>query len=139
MGLVLMLSRAPQVEAAWEQLLADQVDPNSSRYHQWVTPQQIGALYGPAQSDIDAAVTWLESQGLKVSEVSPSRVLITFGGTAQQVSNAFRTSLRTFSLTNGESRYSITQDPSIPAGLVPVVEGIAGLSQVIHYPNFKRR
>jgi hypothetical protein len=45
MTLSFVLTRAPQVEAAYTQLLADQQDPASPHYHQWPTPQQIGDLY----------------------------------------------------------------------------------------------
>jgi pseudomonalisin len=134
-GVVVLLSRAPQVEAAFEQLLAAQLDPNSPRYHQWLIPQQVGTLYGPAQSDVDAVTAWLTSAGLTVTSVSPSRLQITVNGSVQALSATFATSFRTFALANGESRYSITQEPSVPAALAPVVGSIAGLSQVVHHTS----
>src|ERR1019366_3151943 len=42
----LVLSRAPAVEAAFQQRLRDQQDRTSALYHQWLTPAQIGTLYG---------------------------------------------------------------------------------------------
>jgi len=131
--LTVVLSRAPAVEAALEQLLADQINPSSPRYHQWLTPAQVGTLYGPAQSDVDAVTLWLQSQGLTVNSVSPNRLYVDFSGPAATVETAFGTSFRVFSLANGEQRYSLLQEPTVPAALQPVVATIAGLSQVLHY------
>jgi len=105
--LTFVLSRAPQLQAAFTQLLADQQDPASPRYHQWLTPQQVGELYGPTQHDIDALSAWLTSRGLAPSEVSPSRIFVTVNGPASAVSAALSTSFHSFIL-NGEPRLSTT-------------------------------
>ena len=136
--LTLVLNRGEKVEAAFEQLLADQQDPSSPKYHQWLQPAQVGELYGPALSDVEAVTDWLRSKGLSVVEVSPSRTLITFGGSAFAVASAFSTSFRVFNLGNGETRYSLAEEPSIPVALAPAIKTIAGLSQVIHHPTAKR-
>src|ERR1700733_12044749 len=49
--LTFVLSRSAELQASFTQLLADQQDPNSPRYHQWLTPQQVGERYGPTQHD----------------------------------------------------------------------------------------
>jgi Pro-kumamolisin, activation domain len=49
--MMLQLSSGADGEAAVEQLIADQHDPKSARYHQWLTPEQFGAQFGPAQPD----------------------------------------------------------------------------------------
>ncbi len=133
--LTLVVNRAPEVEAAFEQLLADQQNPSSPRYHQWLLPAQVGELYGPAQTDVDAIVGWLQSRGLQIVEISPSRTLITFSGSETNVATAFRTSFRLFNLANGETRYSLLQEPSVPSAIAPLVNAISGLSQVVHKPS----
>src|ERR1700753_1610678 len=77
-NLTVVLNRSADVEAAFDQLLSDQQNPASPRFHQWLLPNQVGELYGPAQSDVDAVVSWLTSQGLTVKDVSPNRLYITF-------------------------------------------------------------
>ena len=57
-NLHLILARSPQVQAAFEQLLADQQNPNSPRYHQWLTPQQTADQYGIASADLTAVTNW---------------------------------------------------------------------------------
>ncbi len=125
--LTFVLSRAPQLQAAFTQLLADQQDPASPRYHQWLTPQQVGELYGPTQHDIDALAAWLTSRGLAPSELSPSRIFLTVSGPVSAVSAALSTSFHSFTL-NGEPRLSTTQEPALPAALASIVQSIAGLS-----------
>jgi subtilase family serine protease len=125
--LTFVLSRAPQLQAAFTQLLADQQDPASPRYHQWLTPEQVGELYGPTQHDIDALSAWLTSRGLAPSEVSPSRIFLIVNGTASAVSAALSTSFHSFNL-NGEPRLSTTEDPALPAAFAAIVQSIDGLS-----------
>jgi subtilase family serine protease len=125
--LTFVLSRAPQLQADFTQLLADQQDPASPRYHQWLTPQQVGELYGPTQHDIDALAAWLTSRGLAAPEVSPSRIFLTVNGPASTVSAALSTSFHSFIL-NGEPRLSTTQDPALPAAFAAIVQSIDGLS-----------
>jgi subtilase family serine protease len=124
-----VVARAPQVQTAFEQLLDAQQNPNSPRYHQWLTPERIGAEYGPTQHDLDALTGWLTAQGLTVTEVSPSRVLVRATASAGVVAKAFQTQFRQFTL-NGKPQFSVTAEPSIPAALSPIVAAIAGLSQV---------
>ena len=125
--LTFVLARAPQLQAAFTQLLADQQGPASPRYHQWLTPQQAGELYGPTQHDIDALTAWLTSRGLAPSELSPSRIFLTVSGPVSAVSAALSTSFHSFTL-NGEPRLSTTQEPALPAALASIVQSIAGLS-----------
>ncbi|MDE1160455.1 MAG: protease pro-enzyme activation domain-containing protein [Acidobacteriaceae bacterium] len=136
--LTVVLSRSADVQAAFEQLLADQANPSSPRYHQWLTPQQVGTLYGPAQVDVDAVTEWLKAEGLTVESVAPNRLFISFGGSVTAVSKAFSTSFRTFALANGESRYSLVSEPTVPTAIAGVVQNVAGLSQSIHHPNVHR-
>ncbi len=125
----LVLSRSPEQEAALENFMAQQLDKSSPNYHHWLTPEQFGRLYGPADSDIAAIVAWLQSHGLKVESVSTGRTDIAFSGTVSQVEEAFHTSIHSFDDHN-EQFFSNTADPSIPAALAPVVSGVAQLNTI---------
>jgi hypothetical protein len=121
------LTRDAETEAAFEQLLKDQQDPSSKRYHQWLTPQQVGDLYGPTQHDVDAVTAWLTAQGLTVVDVSASRTAINISGDVSAVSAAFATQLHSFVLDDGSTRYSAVSAPSIPQAFSGVVLGVTGL------------
>ena len=125
----LVLSRTPEQQAALTQYLADLQSKSSPNYHKWLTPEQFGKLYGPADSDIAAIVAWIESKGLKLEEVSTGRTNIAFSGTVGQVEAAFNTQIHSFEV-NGQQFYSNIADPSIPSALAPVVMGVAHLDTI---------
>jgi Pro-kumamolisin, activation domain/Bacterial Ig-like domain (group 3) len=121
-----LLERSAEQEAALAQLLADQQDPNSSKFHAWLTPQEFGQQFGPAESDLQAVKAWLNSQGFTSLRVNNGRTLIEFSGTSSQIRNAFHTEMHRLSINN-EEHFANMQEPKIPAALAPVVGGIAGL------------
>ncbi len=61
--LTLVLSRSPEQQAAFDAFVASQYDTGSPNYHQWLTPAQIGAQFGPAQADIATITGWLTGHG----------------------------------------------------------------------------
>jgi subtilase family serine protease len=128
-----LLSRSPEMQASFTELLREQQDPSSPRYHQWLTPQQVGEQYGPTQHDLDALTSWLGSQGLKVVGASPSRVFVDVAASASTVANALATSFHTFSV-NGKSRVAATADPSIPTAFASIVNSISGLTEEDIHP-----
>ena len=117
--MLLHLTSSAEQTAAIEQLLADQQDPASPRYHAWLTPEQFGEQFGAAQEDIDAITGWLESRGFQVTEVAAGRRSIEFSGTAEQVENAFHTQIHRYQW-NGIEHVANASDISIPAALAPV-------------------
>src|SRR5262249_38238174 len=66
---ILALKSSPEQEKALEQLLADQQDPSSPRYHQWLTPQEFGARFGATSEEIGTVTGWLQSHGFTVNSV----------------------------------------------------------------------
>jgi hypothetical protein len=133
----LVLSRSSEQQATLDSYLAQLQDKSSPNYHKWLTPEQFGQLYGPADSDIAALVAWLESHGLQVETVSKGRTNIAFNGTVSQVEEAFHTSVHSFQA--GEQQFfSNTTDPQIPSALAPVVKGVAHLNTIRPRPHFVR-
>ncbi len=124
-----VLARSPGQEAALELFMAQQLDRSSPNYHHWLTPEQFGKSFGPADSDIAAIVAWLQSHGLKVDSISTGRTSIAFSGTASQVEEAFHTAIHSFD-DHAEQFFSNTSDPRIPAALSAVVSGVAGLNTI---------
>src|SRR5207253_1009593 len=106
--------------------MAEQMSKESPNYHRWLTPQQFGAQFGPADADLQAVTGWLSSHGFTAIRVAPGRNVIEFSGNVGQVRSAFHTEIHKF-VANGEERQSNTSDPQIPAALTPVVAGIVSL------------
>jgi hypothetical protein len=131
--MTIVLARSPEQEAAFEKLLADQQNPASPDYHRWLTPAEVGERFGLSEQDIESVTGWLQSQGLHVNWVAPSRIFIGFGGTAADVGRAFQTELHYYNV-NGVRRISVSSDPMIPAALVPVIKAIHGLYTIDERP-----
>jgi subtilase family serine protease len=121
-----LLQRSAAQETALQQLMAQQLDPGSPKFHAWLTPQQFGEQFGPADSDVQAVKDWLRSQGFAGLKVNNGKTLIEFDGTAGQVRNAFHSEVHRLSV-RGEEHFANMQEPQIPAALASVVGGVVGL------------
>ena len=121
--MLLVLKRSAQQETALDAFLDQQQDKSSPNYHHWLTPQQFGQQFGPADADIQTITAWLLSRGFTVNRVSNGRTVIEFSGTAAQVRDAFRTEIHKYAV-NGEDHWANASDPQIPTALTPVVAGI---------------
>jgi hypothetical protein len=133
-SMTLVLERSSQQQAALTQLLADQQNPASPQFHHWLTPEEMGLRFGLSDSDIAAISSWLQSQNLHVNWIAPNRTFIGFGGAAADVNRAFQTELHTYTV-DGESRYAVNSDPSVPAAIAPAILAIRGLSTPTERPQ----
>jgi len=131
--LTVVLARTAAQESALEKLLTEQQDPASPNYRHWLTPDEIGERFGPSPQEVEAVRVWLESAGLRVDWVAPSRIFIGCSGSAAEVSRAFHTEVHEYS-AYGVKRYSVSSDPLIPAALAPVVRAVRGLYMVEEKP-----
>src|SRR5215813_4991566 len=68
---IFTLKRSKDQDAALRQLLDQQQDKSSKNYHAWLTPDQFGKQFGPADSDVTAVTDWLTSRGFSDIKVSP--------------------------------------------------------------------
>jgi len=130
--MLLLLKRSEDQEAALQTYMEQQQDKNSANHHVWLTPQQFGAQYGPADADTQAVTQWLGTQGFRIEKVYSGKTVIEFSGSAGQVQAAFGATIRNYQV-NGKMYVANANDPQIPAALVPVVAGIVSLN------NFPRQ
>ena len=125
MGLHLTVVLGIHDQAKLDQLLANQQNPSSSQYHQWLTPQQFNERFGPTQAQTNAVVQWLKSQGLEVNSINRLGRTIDATANVTQAETAFATTI----VTSGAS-FGNTADPSIPAEFDGVIVGIQGLDNM---------
>ena len=130
------VSLALRNNAALEQLLRDQQDPTSPRYHQWLTPERFTAQFGPSQQDADTVAQWLTSQGFQVTAASLDQRYIRFRGSVANAERVFSTNIMAFG--DGTS-YSNVTDPVIPARFASVIGRIGGLNNFLHSLAFSHR
>jgi hypothetical protein len=129
---LILLQRSTEQEATLRQLLDDQQNKASANYHAWLTPEQFGKQFGPADSDVQAVTQWLTTHGFQNIKVGAGKTAIEFSGNVGQMRETFHTDIHKF-LIRGEMRNANVSDPQIPAALAPVVAGVVGLS------NFRPR
>jgi len=123
----LVLKRSPAQESTLRQFISDVHRPGSSNYHKWLTPEQFGEQFGPADQDIATVQSWLGSHGFQVTKVQPGKQVIEFSGNVAQMREAFHTQIHKY-VVNGETHTANANDPQIPAALAPVVGGFVSLN-----------
>ena len=132
-GMLLILHRSPERQAAFDAFVASQYDSHSPNFHRWLTPDEVGEKYGPAQADIDTVSSWLQNHGFAVDEVSKNRLTIRFSGMATQVEAVFHTKIHNLQV-KGEDHVANMTDPQIPEALTPVVVGVEALHNFFPRP-----
>src|SRR5437667_11378167 len=100
--MLLLLQRSQDQETALRHLLDDQQSKSSTNYHAWLTPEEFGRRFGPADEDIQAVTKWLSSQGFTGIQVGPGRTVIECSRSVASVRNAFRTERHRFVVDGNE-------------------------------------
>lgn len=134
--LILVLSRSPEQQAAFDKFVASQYEAGSSNYHQWLAPEEVGLRFGPAAGDIVTISSWLTGHGFSVDQVANDRMSIRFSGTAAQVESTFHTQIHNLEV-DGVPHIGNMSDPQIPAALVPAVVGVKALHNFFPKPLHK--
>jgi len=134
--MLLLLNRPAERQTALQQFMKDVHTRGMASYHQWLTPQQFGERFGPADSDVQTAVGWLKSHGFKVSRVTKSKGMIEFSGTAGQLREALHTQIHQYSIQD-ETHYANANEISIPAALAALVRGISPLNNFRAQPQLQ--
>ena len=124
--ILLLLQRSAEQDAALRQLMEEQQSKNSPNYHAWLTPEDFGKKFGPADTDVRAVTDWLTSHGFQNLKVSKGKTVVEFSGNVGQVRNAFGTEIHQYNV-NGKEHFANVNDPQIPAALAPVVRGVVAL------------
>lgn len=135
-SLTLAFQPSAAQQSQLDTLLAQQQDPNSPNYHQWLTPEQFADQFGASADDLSKVKQWLTTQGFQVSAVARGRDFIQFSGTAGQVKSAFHTEIHRYAV-NGETHYANASEPTIPAALSTLVSGIRGLNDFKMKPRLR--
>ena len=133
-SMTLRFSLTPQQQSALAQLLADQQDPSSPKYHQWLTPEQFRSQFGLSSADCGAVASWLAAQGFTVTAIARGGLFLRFSGTVAQAEAAFHTQIHSVSL-NEEQHFANVIAPTLPAAIASVTQGITGLDDFRPKPH----
>jgi subtilase family serine protease len=120
-------------------LLQRLYDPASTAFHQYLTPEQFTARFGPTEADYEAVLQFARSNGLAVAGTYSHRELVDVSATVSDIEKAFHITLRTYRHPTEEREfYAPDVEPSIEAG-VPILS-ISGLNDYcLPHPGAHRR
>jgi subtilase family serine protease len=96
-----------------DQLIGNLYDPTSSSYHKFLTVDQFTEEFGPTQQDYDSVVSYLEANGLAVTDTSPNRMTVQVTGSAAHVQAAFHVRLGVYQHpTENRAFYAPDREPT---------------------------
>jgi subtilase family serine protease len=119
-GVYLPLRHTAQLDA----LIAQQHDQNSSRYHQWLQPDDFMQRFGPRAEDIAAVKDALTARGLTIVSANGHGVRVR--GTAAAVTQAFSTPLQKVT-QRSHTRFQARHGLRIPVELAAIDLRVIGL------------
>jgi subtilase family serine protease len=128
------ISLQPRDLAGLQKFVQDVNNPFSPEYHHYLTPEQVGAKFGPSQTDINATVSYLKAHGITVEDVSKNGFVVTGEGTSEHVTTAFQTKLVYARREEDGTTYRTNLTPLyMPKSLAGKVVSIDGLDTSIRH------
>jgi subtilase family serine protease len=135
----LVLQRPRERQAAFDAQVEALHQRGNPSYHKWLTPEIVGAEFGPSASDLATLTSYLQSEGFTVNVVGRSGTFVDFTGTVAQVQQSFHTEIHNLRLATGEEHYSAVSDAQLPEALAPLVAGFVALGNVPSaHPNYRK-
>ena len=131
----LVLQRPRERQAAFDAEVEALHQPGNPSYHQWLTPEAIGAEFGPSAADIAALTGFLTAEGFTVNRVGKSGMYVDFSGTVAQVQQTFHTEIHNLRLGTGEQHFSAVREAELPEALAPLVAGFLSLNDIPPHPS----
>jgi len=114
-------------EAALDDLLQQIYDPASPRFHQYLTPEQFAAQFGPTVEDYQAVIDFVKANGLTVTGTHPNRVVLDVSGSVADIERAFHVTLQTYRHPlEARDFYAPDTEPSMDLA-VPILQ-VSGLN-----------
>lgn len=100
-------------QSGLDDFLSDLYDPNSPSFHQYLTPAQFTARFGPSEADYAAAVSYVKANGFQVIGGSRDGMNIVIRGPVSAVDRAFHVTMRIYKRPsqNGDF-YSPDREPT---------------------------
>ncbi len=119
-------------------LLSNMYNPQSPRYHQFLSPQQFVDEFGPTADQQQQVIDYLHQQGLSITHISSNRLLIDASATVAQAETAFQVLINTYQLGSNVF-YANANPPTIPGQLSAIIASIGGLDNSVHmHPLYRR-
>jgi len=115
--------------------------PGDPLYHQFLTPEQVQAQFGPSEATVAGVIAQLHGRGLSVERTTATILKATGGPSALE--RLFQTGLHQFQLpatdvTPASTFRAPIRQPVVPAEVAQAVGAVAGLStKPVFRPHFR--
>jgi subtilase family serine protease len=101
--------------------------PADAWYHQYLTPEEFDAQFGPTEQDYRAVLAWAVAGGFTVTATHPNRMLLEISASVSSLERALKVTMRTYSHpTEPRTFFAPDTEPSVSAG-IPILH-IGGLN-----------
>jgi len=120
----------PRNQQELDNLLRNLYDPSSSLYHRFLTPQEFTDEFGPTVDQQQQVVSYLRSQGLTVTSISPNGLLIDANASVAQAQSAFQVVINNYRL-GSRTFFANASAPTIPSTLSSLIASIGGLDNSV--------
>ena len=118
-------------QAELDLLLHDLQDPQSPRFHQYLTPEEYTERFGPTQADYDMVVAWARANGFEVTGTAPNRRLISIEGDVNTVNRAFNVTMTEYQHPSEDRTFfSADREPTASGLDLPLLQ-VTGLNNYI--------
>ncbi len=98
---------------ALDSLIERLSDSASADYRRYLTPQQFADQFGPAESDYDALIAFVQSRGLTVTATHTNRMLLDVSGDIADVEAAFHVRMMLYEHPVRGQFYAPDREPSV--------------------------
>jgi kumamolisin len=100
--------------AGLENFIQEVQDPASPSYHQFLTPQEFTARFGPSQEDWDALVAFAKASGFEIISGTRDARDLRLTGTVANIEKAFHVTMGTYhDLTEDRTFFAVDREPTV--------------------------
>lgn len=117
---------------ALQAYVQDISNQKSVNFHRYLTQAQFIGAFAPTQATYSAFTSYLQNDGLTITNTYKHRMVIGFSGTVALAEQVFHVSINNYTSATGEAFYSNNTDPLVPSSLVGNIVSITGLNNAIH-------
>ncbi|HWD37912.1 MAG TPA: protease pro-enzyme activation domain-containing protein [Fimbriimonas sp.] len=140
----LAITMPPSDSTAFQNYVNQLSDPTSPNYRKFLTPAQVGSMFGQAVGNVKMLTSYLTSRGFQIRLVADSHLNILADCTAAQAERAFGTTLNKYHANSPTEHgrtdyYSFATPLEVPSALAPIIMDVRGLENFTKpIPLFKR-
>ena len=127
-------------QKALEQLIEQIYNPHDQQHHgKYLTSEEFIESFAPTKQDYDTVIAYANKLGLKVIGTHPNRILLNVSGPTKSIEASLNLKLNTYQQKNGRKFYAPDNEPTVPAAIASIINGIVGLDNASVWHTFNRR